>query len=304
MDQPKHEQPARDLPGEVAYFLALWRNVHRPPPPRLSHYTDAAGLCGIVRSGSLWATHIYYLNDSLEFKYGSQVINNIFTHEIDSSQGQITQRLRRLQECYQGHFAIWESLADPYVVCFCEAGNLLSQWRAYATNGSGFAIEFEPARLIQALERDPEISENSKLLKVLYDDNEQRQFTKLAIDQLVKAFDAHPEQEVLDSVPLVFSEMSLCFKHRAFAEEDEWRLVFMPRTEGFVDVRVREGRLLPYASVHFGDPNERPPYSTIVHGPTLEAENTKRAIKMLLGKTNKYWDLVVITGSDAPLRSR
>src|ERR1035441_3309460 len=146
-----------DLPGEVAYFLALWRNVHRPPPPRLSHYTDAAGLCGIVRSGSLWATHIYYLNDSLEFKYGSQVINNIFTHEIDSSQGQITQRLRRLQECYQGHFAIWESLADPYVVCFCEAGNLLSQWRAYATNGSGFAIEFEPARLIQVLERDPEI---------------------------------------------------------------------------------------------------------------------------------------------------
>jgi hypothetical protein len=257
-----------------------------------------------VRSGCFWATHIYHLNDALEFRYGSQVINAIFRNEIDASQGQVADRLHRLQECYQGHFAVWESLADPYVVCFCEAGNLLSQWRAYATNGSGFAIQFEPARLMQALETDPEVSGNSRLLRVIYDDNEQRQITKLAIEQLLRAFDTHPHQEVLNCVPLVFSEMSLCFKHGAFAEEHEWRLVFMPRTERFVDVRIRDGSLLPYASVPFGNPNVRPPYSTIVYGPTLEAENTKRAIRMLLGKTNIHWDLVVIDGSDAPLLSR
>jgi hypothetical protein len=35
-----------------------------PVPPLPYHYTDAPGLCGIVKSRTLWATHIEYLNDA------------------------------------------------------------------------------------------------------------------------------------------------------------------------------------------------------------------------------------------------
>jgi hypothetical protein len=133
MDSIQQEEPLRELPEEVAYFRDVWSKVHQPVPPRLSHYTDASGLSGIVRSGSLWATHIYYLNDSQEFRYGSQVIHEYFTGELASRPDHERDSLRLLHDCYRSQVALWESIADPYIVCFCQTANLLSQWRAYAS---------------------------------------------------------------------------------------------------------------------------------------------------------------------------
>ena len=118
----------------------------------------AGRLQGIVKSGRLWATHIYYLNDTQEFKYATGVINDLFQRRIDQSSGVIAERLVQLHNSYKTHVSIWHSLADAYVLCFCAEGNLLSQWRAYAANGEGFAIEFEPESLMEALKRDPDVA--------------------------------------------------------------------------------------------------------------------------------------------------
>jgi len=67
MQRLEQEGPLQSLPGEIEYWHSVWRNVHRELPSGLFHYTDAAGLQGIVKSGRLWATHIYYLNDTQEF---------------------------------------------------------------------------------------------------------------------------------------------------------------------------------------------------------------------------------------------
>ena len=40
-----------------------------PLPAAVYHYTDAAGLQGILDSGVLWATDYRYLNDSSELRY-------------------------------------------------------------------------------------------------------------------------------------------------------------------------------------------------------------------------------------------
>ena len=37
--------------------------------PELFHYTNAAGLAGIIKNQTLWATHYAYLNDSEEIKH-------------------------------------------------------------------------------------------------------------------------------------------------------------------------------------------------------------------------------------------
>lgn len=42
-------------------------------PESLYHYTDAAGLLGILDNNSLYATHVAYLNDSQELAYGMQM---------------------------------------------------------------------------------------------------------------------------------------------------------------------------------------------------------------------------------------
>src|SRR2546430_1425649 len=43
------------------------------PPPLMFHYTDRAGLIGIIQSKTVWATHIRYLNDSSEYSYTSNL---------------------------------------------------------------------------------------------------------------------------------------------------------------------------------------------------------------------------------------
>jgi hypothetical protein len=277
MQRLEQEGPLQSLPGEIEYWRSVWRNVHRELPSGLFHYTDAAGLRGIIKSGRLWATHIYYLNDTQEFKYATGVINDLFQRRIDQSSGVIAERLVQLHNSYNTHVSIWQSLADAYVVCFCADGNLLSQWRAYAANGEGFAIEFEPRSLMEALKRDPDVAVNAKIFQVIYERQSQRQFVELAIEQLVSAMDTNDPQQVLGWVPLVFSEMAFCFKHDAFIEEQEWRLVFIPRSEHFLDVRISRGHLSPYASIQISELEERPPYISISHGPTLEARNTQKS---------------------------
>ncbi|MFN0171999.1 MAG: DUF2971 domain-containing protein [Bryobacteraceae bacterium] len=305
MEESEHEGPLQSIPDEIAEWLSDWRNIHRDFPHVLFHYTETAGLCGIIRSQQLWATHVYYVNDAQEFRYASAFIAKAFDDRIEQSPSNLTKRIAQVRDCYRGHASLWESVADTYIVCFCELGNLLSQWRAYAANGQGFALGFAPDRIMRALQSDADIATSSKLFRVIYDPRKQRQLVDSAVDRLVSALENHDEETVLDQVPLVFSEMAFCFKHDAFAEEREWRLVCLPHLPRSVDVRTSEGRLVPYATIPISLPGERPPYVEVIHGPTLEADNTKKAVQMLLGKAHpKFWPEVAISGSNAPLRSR
>src|SRR5215813_9273187 len=43
------------------------------PPPRLYHYTSDAGLEGIIKSGKLWFTDIFALNDPSELRHGLSI---------------------------------------------------------------------------------------------------------------------------------------------------------------------------------------------------------------------------------------
>ncbi len=51
-----------------------WRKEHTNVPVFLYHYTNAAGLNGIISSNRMWATNISYLNDSSEILYASELI--------------------------------------------------------------------------------------------------------------------------------------------------------------------------------------------------------------------------------------
>lgn len=300
------EGPFRDVPNEMRRWLNEWRRIHQGPPQGLFHYTNAIGLQGIINSGELWATHILYLNDAQEFRFASRVIKAVFEQRVNAQTGPLRDNLGKLRDAYHSYISIQESIADPFAVCFCAEGNLLSQWRAYAANGEGFAIEFEPKMLLdKALESDPEMPEGAKLLQIVYDEQRQQDLVRRAIDSLIAAMDTNDHERVLDRAPLMFAEMSLCFKHNAFNEEKEWRLVFMRRSAPFLNVRISDGKLVPYTFFQISDRDTRPPYVSITHGPTLESRNTTNALKLLLGKAlPKYWPDITVSGSDAPLRVR
>jgi hypothetical protein len=307
-EQPQHSDPAlhsgRRLPGELQYWINTWNNVHASPHT-LFHYTDSIGLSGILRTQELWATHVYYVNDTQEFRYARALILDVIKERISKADQAQSAELSKLLTSFSEHAQIMESLWDPYIVCFCESDSLLSQWRAYAGQGQGFAIGFSPDRLKSRLAELATATTSAKLFKVIYEPKEQRQFVHLAIDTILEAFRNHSAQDVLDWHPMVFSEMAFSFKHPAFKEELEWRVVFMPRDANEVDVRTSGGKLVPYAKIPICESGKNPPYTSIVHGPTLDSAQTTRALKMLLGKAHpEFWENIPITGATAPLRAR
>src|SRR5262245_10894107 len=118
----------------------------------LYHYTDAKGLCGIFETQQLWFTDYRHLNDPSEFLHGLG-----FARECASrlKQGADFKKQNFLDE-FINRFTqeTFDKRFEFYVASFSREPNDLSQWRAYADNGRGFAIGFAP-RLFQLVEKPP-----------------------------------------------------------------------------------------------------------------------------------------------------
>ena len=294
------------LIDEIQAWWHDWKNVHEPPPELLFHYTDAAGIQGIVTKDELWASHVEYLNDAQEFRYARELVLSRFNERIQQTTGDVG-NICKIRDVYESRSLMWQSIADIYIACFCEDGDLLSQWRAYAAHGEGFAIGFNAGRIFQTVCADGDLGKSTKLLRVIYDVDRQHYWIDLAIDKLLAALNTNTATNVLEQVPLMFSEIAFSFKHPAFREEREWRLVCsaQPELQRIINIRVSGARLLPYVAIQVGTRAAGPSYVQVIHGPTTEAPNTQKALKILIGKAHpNYWTDVNVTGSEAPLRSR
>jgi hypothetical protein len=107
-----------------------------PVPDNLFHYSTPPGLIGIVSSGALWATDLGFMNDSTEFIYGRSMILSQAPEMATKAQSEMGKRLLN---------AVDDIVYKPggfYAACFCENGDLLSQWRGYAGGVGGYSIGF------------------------------------------------------------------------------------------------------------------------------------------------------------------
>lgn len=118
---------------------------------RLYHYTTPEGLRGIIKDMGIWATSIFFLNDSAEWYLGMRRfakrlkdrINTRGDHSIlDLCLGAVKSAVLGEQ---RGGLAPERNLA-MYVCSFSTKPNRLSQWRAYCPKG-GFAIGFLKSEL-------------------------------------------------------------------------------------------------------------------------------------------------------------
>ena len=124
-------------------------------PSSLHHYTDAAGLLGILGSRSLWATDCRFLNDSTEYTYAQAALDRALRnvpnpaldpkhhlHDIRDEMGEAVQNLADGVRTWVGG-SEWVVA----VTCFCEDGDLLGEpVSGYASN-HGYSIEFDVERL-------------------------------------------------------------------------------------------------------------------------------------------------------------
>jgi len=159
-----NEADPGSLEDKVNTWTANWLRRHEPTPRTLFHYTTPAGFLGILESQKVWATDARFLNDSTELVYAEEVISSVLSADWDHYRGEAVRTLlSRGQHALDG--------ADPFVtgvhvVCFCEQGDLLSQWRGYGGQG-GYALGFI-GPLLTYMSPQP-----VALRKVIYDRSEQ-----------------------------------------------------------------------------------------------------------------------------------
>jgi hypothetical protein len=115
----------------------------------LYHYTGIGSLLGIVNSRAVWASHIYYLNDSKEILHACEVLSRLLArHETnDGNEREFTKQ-----------FGEWLSSfrRDPFhvfVFSLSEEPSLLSQWRSYTPHGKGVSLGFPPPVLNHVLKK-------------------------------------------------------------------------------------------------------------------------------------------------------
>lgn len=320
--------------------------------PFLWHYTTASGLYGIIRSQQLWATNIFYLNDGEEF---SGFFDRKLIHLLEDgvregiAEKSMTVEGRKFLDAKGGaevvqHQVPIQLLAglraatlklNAYVTSFCHTKSgfatedgLLSQWRAYGTDG-GYAIVFDSQKLSELLDAehrrffysflrfgDVDYHEDDVALEAKHPESLE---WEASIRKVIAGLIVQPEK--FDIANQLFDPMislSTRHKHRGFREESEVRIVAGTPNELDTEEARSEGETRHRKPVYFEPRNgvlvphialfERPagemvtlPIKQVVVGPHSERLKRQKAVRLLLDQCGIEAD---VTTSDIPYLGR
>lgn len=296
-----------------------WLQLHANRPRLLYHYTDAQGLLGMLKAHRLWATNRRFLNDPTEASYAAATILGVAkSKEAEAHLDKVIRNAQRRQGIRLAVQTGAESILswyvdhdEHYLACFCENGDLLSQWRGYGSTGGGYALGFAAEHL--GLVQYQNINKPEPIVqKVIYDPKVQRSITlkwlKFIIDWLnFGGQSKEPLDDYEDFGWIRFnwflSQSLRCFKHPAYTEEAEWRVIQVgtaPTGVRAVQPNFRAGRrgVVEYVELDLPGGGERLPLEVICYGPTLDDTITDRSLNLLC--RGKGYDRVSITKSEVP----
>jgi len=254
--------------------------------PTLYHYCSGSTLIAVAEHSRVRACDLRKMNDYMEFEWGRSVFSDAAKLVVDQTS---TDFIAQVTE----HVDASRNYMLPIAACFSRKGDVLSQWRAYADDGAGFAVGFKT----EALRKFP-----GNLFPVLYDRGRQLELMR---SHLVAEFgrwskigkDEDKEEEINNIGTVLAADICL-FKNPAFAEEEEVRLVYLlniweedganpslkdPNAEGDlipehnVSYLCRNGEIVPHCDLKG---TEAQPFSNIVIGP--KSGSTLLDVKVLL----------------------
>ena len=262
----------------------------------LFHYTTQEGLLGIINTRSLWITSVRHLSDSMEFAYTIELVRDKLNHKLRAEHGPFN-------SYYGAILGKLDALKDMtlFVGSFSEEGDLLSQWRAYASNGIGFSIGFQFDYLKRLAE-----SQQLRIVRCIYKESEHAAVVEKLINfgaTLVKD-DESQAGEVVFYTGLY--QVAPALKHPSFSEEREWRIVSNVSWPNTVSPKFRTGKsmLIPYRGFDLAFQGEKMPISRIIVGPTPHMSLSVSSLFYLLASSENVephsWTIVP---SSVPYRS-
>ncbi len=275
------------LMADSQAFYAEWTALQGQAPYAVYHYTDADGLNDIVDSGRIWASDLLYLAGSRETDYVRDLLRDQIQRRWNRADALINEFCERAAVALDP--LSWNR--SLFAACFCENGDSLGQWRAYAGPRGGYAVGLRTSML------SPRYS-GVALRRVIYDPERQQQLVAGLLDRAILLLrQVHGQGANVIPIILEFlgdhaAELIASFKQPAFRDDQEWRLVVVADTaypgETLAHVKFRRagGHIVPYVEL---DVSPRvgggvSPLAEVICGPLERADLSARAIQLLLKK--------------------
>lgn len=205
-------------------------------PSTIYHYCSVDTMLNIISNYCLWLSDVKKTNDITEMSYFCIQMQEIFSGIFRSLQGEYDETLllaventlkNKIEAIVLGTMEIVKKTKD-YVCCFSEAADLLSQWRAYGSNGQGVSIGFNAPLLSN-------ISDMYRydFVKIIYGErkilNNIRKYMEISLKNILNDLEGKEinTEEILlnaSSILIPILQERFVFKHPSFKEEKEWRL--------------------------------------------------------------------------------
>lgn len=184
-------------------------------PEIIYHYCSVETFMKIIENKSLWLSNARKMNDFNETVW----INKFIESKIDILD---KNKYPKFREEFEAIYKANDNI--PYLACFSEEGDLLSQWRGYADDAGGVAIGFSLLELGISEKLPCTSVENTDTLglqRCIYDKEKQERFINLIFEI---------EEEPYDVLSIVdkLKKMSYLYKNHGFSEEKEWRIIHTP----------------------------------------------------------------------------
>ncbi|MDP2033944.1 MAG: DUF2971 domain-containing protein [Polaromonas sp.] len=252
------EYTLRELERTATNAVLRFKNVSQVLPAHpvdiVYHYTDLAGLLGIVRSGELWLTDATQLNDPTELRHGLsyalEVMKSWFPYDRTDQYYVFVNRFSRFVDELSVDTGI------HFVASFSANGDDLNQWRGYAAQGKGFALGFDARILAEGFTK---FDSDSSAFAAIYRDVEMRFVLQPVIGEILQAAwlaGTTRSQEMAcpswywDGMFKIASQallrLSIPFKNEAYSTEEEYRLLRMSTRGSNVRSRSRSGGMIHY----------------------------------------------------------
>lgn len=203
------------------------------------HYTTGESAVGIIKSERFWLRSTVCMNDVSEVQHG----HNAMLDAFNANDGALREKfIKTLEPIYPGLAVEAIKRFDDYfgvnkyrvfVGCFSEhdpkAHKLgrLSMWRAYGKGQTPVALVLDRAGLFT--ESD---SANIFMSPVAYLANEEitSLFSEITtnISENTEFIRSLGADAVSRAIFTMFIFIAVCVKHPGFAEEQEWRLIYLP----------------------------------------------------------------------------
>jgi len=275
------------------------------PDELLYHYTSVESFVSIIKNGELWASHIRYMNDTSEQRLMWEHVRARIKARLDAADDSERDRLQLFQSLSSSPLEL-----DLFVLCFSkDGGDRLSQWRGYG-GGAGVSIGFDSGELKKRCSAFTAAKSRNQPFPMgrAFLNPEPVHYIEPSGDErankIIDIFLDNPEVTVHESrftkeeaFARRVSLSSSNLKHKAFYDEQEWRISIFDLPEGTVRFRTRKSMLIPYVPFDLGrgEP-EWPLIQRVTVGPNPHQAEAIAAIKKMLD------DRVVVVGSPIPYR--